>query len=116
LKCKNCYKEHDGSYGSGKFCNKKCACSFATKNKRKEINKKISNSLNKYFNNKIIKCKFCGKILKTKSNNYICEYCGYHNFTQKIKIPIINYCIICGNETKKIEKHVQKNVIIIYFH
>ena len=30
--CKNCGKEHDGSYGSGKFCSLKCARSYATKN------------------------------------------------------------------------------------
>ena len=35
--CKNCGKEHDGSYGSGKFCSLKCARSYATKNDIKKI-------------------------------------------------------------------------------
>ncbi len=40
--CENCNKEHNGIFGSGRFCSKECAKSFSTKEKRKEINKKIS--------------------------------------------------------------------------
>ena len=40
--CENCKKEHDGSYGSGRFCSSKCARAFSTKIKRKEINEKVS--------------------------------------------------------------------------
>lgn len=44
--CEKCGKEHDGSYGSGRFCSQSCARSFSTtNNSRKEINKKISNKL-----------------------------------------------------------------------
>lgn len=43
--CENCGKEHDGTYGSGRFCNCKCSRGFATKNKRAEINAKVSKSL-----------------------------------------------------------------------
>jgi len=43
--CENCKCEHEGSYGSGRFCSLKCARSFSTKNNRIEINKKISNTL-----------------------------------------------------------------------
>lgn len=42
MKCQNCNKEHDGSYGSGRFCSSHCARSFATSKNRKEINKKVS--------------------------------------------------------------------------
>jgi len=42
MKCENCDNEHDGSYGSGRFCSVKCARSFSTKNKRKELNEKVS--------------------------------------------------------------------------
>lgn len=45
--CENCGIEHDGSYGSGRFCTNKCARSFSTKNKRKEINRKVSEKLSK---------------------------------------------------------------------
>lgn len=43
--CESCGHQHDGSYGSGRFCNEKCAKSFSTKAKRKEINKKVSKIL-----------------------------------------------------------------------
>jgi hypothetical protein len=37
IKCENCGEDHDGSYGSGRFCSIKCARGFSTKEKRKEI-------------------------------------------------------------------------------
>lgn len=40
--CENCKCEHDQTYGSGRFCSVKCAKSFVTKAKRKEINKKLA--------------------------------------------------------------------------
>lgn len=43
--CENCGNEHDGTYGSGRFCSTKCSKGFSTKAKRKEINDKVSNSL-----------------------------------------------------------------------
>lgn len=42
MECEFCKKNHDGSYGGGRFCCVKCAKAFSTKNKRKEINEKIS--------------------------------------------------------------------------
>lgn len=45
--CENCDKEHDGSYGSGRFCSAKCARGYSTKLKRAEINEKVSSSLKK---------------------------------------------------------------------
>ena len=40
--CENCGSEHNGSYGSGRFCCEKCARGFSTKEKREEINEKVS--------------------------------------------------------------------------
>lgn len=37
--------DHDGDYGSGRFCSSKCARSYSTKQKRGEINKKVSDAL-----------------------------------------------------------------------
>jgi hypothetical protein len=45
--CENCGKEHDGSYGSGRFCCKECARSFSSKNNKGKL--------------KIGKCIICGK-------------------------------------------------------
>ena len=47
--CELCNKEHDGTYGSGRFCCAKCARSFSTHNKREEINKKVLNSNKVYY-------------------------------------------------------------------
>ena len=43
--CENCNNSHDGKYGSGRFCCKSCSRSYSTKNKRSEINKKVSSKL-----------------------------------------------------------------------
>lgn len=43
--CENCSIEHDGIYGSGRFCSSKCARGFSTKSKRTEINKRVSQKL-----------------------------------------------------------------------
>jgi len=42
MKCEMCGKEHDGKYGSGRFCSVKCARGFSTKEKRKSINERVS--------------------------------------------------------------------------
>lgn len=47
MKCEYCGKEHDGSYGKGRFCSAYCARGFSTKAKRKQINKKVSSTLRK---------------------------------------------------------------------
>lgn len=45
MNCETCNVEHDGTYGSGRFCNLKCAKSFSSRSKRKEINQKVSERL-----------------------------------------------------------------------
>lgn len=45
MKCEYCNCKHDGEYGSGRFCSKKCASGFSTKGKRKEISKKAKERL-----------------------------------------------------------------------
>jgi len=66
MKCENCKKEHDGTYGSGRFCSRSCS------NKRiitDETKKKISDGVNK---DNIIK----GKIKGNKAYFYVCDKCG----------------------------------------
>ncbi len=62
--CENCKEEHDGNYGSGRFCSCKCARGFSTKNKRNEINDKVSLALTKEPYKKY--CAFCNKLFFTK--------------------------------------------------
>ena len=43
--CENCGKEHDGSYGSGRFCCQACARAFSTSKNKDIINNKRRNTL-----------------------------------------------------------------------
>ena len=67
MKCENCGIDHDGEYGSGRFCSAKCARGFSTKSKRKQINEKVAKALTgrkaQYIpeERKVHKCKHCGK-------------------------------------------------------
>ena len=57
--CENCEVEIHQVYGSGRFCSSKCARGFSTKNKRKEINERVSIKLKKNPHLVTIKCKEC---------------------------------------------------------
>jgi len=45
MECENCKGSNEGTYGSGRFCSPKCARGFSSKEKRSEINEKVSKSL-----------------------------------------------------------------------
>lgn len=67
--CENCKLDHDGTYGSGRFCSKQCARSFSTKHKREEINKKVSNTLTGSGNGSVkLVCKNCGREFEVSWN------------------------------------------------
>lgn len=95
--CKKCGKEHDGSYGSGQFCSKECARSYAT------LNEKNKHQL------KEAKCINCGKIIYidkraslknckcNECNKKICKICGNSFIGSKSQT-------ICSNECKHINK------------
>ena len=87
MTCENCGKEHDGSYGSGRFCSKSCKCAFNAKK-----NHWSKNETREW------KCECCGLVFPTrrklkehqhetnhlldnkhmvvKSENPICPFCG----------------------------------------
>lgn len=77
--CEFCHKEHNGTYGSGRFCCKKCAKSFSSRH------------FKEHFKN--VKCISCGKEiqipLKASSKNCKCSECK-----KKFK----HRCEICGVE------------------
>ena len=99
MKCKNCKKEHDGSYGSGLFCCEEC---------KQQYN--LSNSSKKHI------CKFCGKEFKSSvslgGHVVNCEKnpnCGLARKKAQITVnknynlqnPLNKYtltCPVCGNE------------------
>jgi len=99
--CENCGNPHDGQYGSGRFCSSKCSRGFSTKEKRKEINEKVSKSLlgkpsflkgtstNRkglhLIDRKIMSCLVCGKekeVLITNTNKFCSRNCS-SSYTQK---------------------------------
>lgn len=63
--CENCGKEHDGNYGSGRFCCLKCARSFSTKFDKHE--------------KKVVKCINCGKEIQISKRasglKQLCDDC-----------------------------------------
>jgi predicted nucleic acid-binding Zn ribbon protein len=76
MNCENCNKEHNGKYASGRFCSEKCAKGFSTKDKRQEINKKISQKLSYPL---IIKtCERCKTefIVKKKNQRFCSNRCA----------------------------------------
>ena len=70
--CENCSSLHNGEYASGRFCSSKCSKSFSTKNKRKEINEKLSLIMLKAPIKK--QCPFCKKYFLTKRREK--KFCG----------------------------------------
>lgn len=67
--CEYCKDEHDGSFGTGRFCCLKCAMSFSSNFNKEERLSKVSSSLkgrNDFIWNKgrrkwVVKCKKCNK-------------------------------------------------------
>lgn len=78
--CENCGKEHDGTYGSGRFCSTKCSRGFSTKVKRKEINEKVSESIK----NRLTKGEYVGFAKPTKMKiELICKGCNSTFYSKK---------------------------------
>lgn len=95
--CENCNKEHEGSYGSGRFCCIKCARGFATKYNRVEISNKVSDTLlkrretTKYKTDFSVRyCKLCNKQLGRRNVTGLCYDCSNKNrtFSQETKKKI----------------------------
>jgi very-short-patch-repair endonuclease len=58
MKCERCGNEHDGSYGSGKYCSVKCARSRGPRTK--EFKEKVSKKLTKHVIEERV-CPICSK-------------------------------------------------------
>lgn len=103
MKCENCETNHDGTYGSGRFCTSKCARGFSTKGKRSLINEKVSKKLigsvphNKGIVSELtlkkeIECPYCKEIFMQK--HYKQKLCSrkcqrqYRTEESKIKISL----------------------------
>lgn len=112
MNCENCNEEHDGSYGSGRFCCQKCSRSFSTKEKRLEINKKVSKKLKGVSkegvfynrnNSKEVKQKRVEGLRKfhKQKKEKIKETTLFQNWSKKMKVDHVfeeigNKCEKCG--------------------
>ena len=98
--CEVCGKEHDGSYGSGRFCSRSCGCKYSAISRSKEclnfIKQKVQNSksLSKERKQKEYEatpkvCKNCGETYyknwaKTVKSDFCSRECA-RSFSTKIK-------------------------------
>ena len=86
--CENCGKEHDGSYGSGRFCSKECAKGFSGKQSGPGI---IYDT-----------CNCCGKKILIKKHSSkssrLCDECKQNVNTTNYTT---NTCKICGRRLIK---------------
>jgi len=116
MKCKNCKKNEAlkySKYSTGEFCSRECARAYSTKNKREEINKKVSEKmLKKSMSDERIlriieknngKYKSGTSVLKT----LICESCGDEFYTKNN----ILYCKECSKINKRIKTLVKLKVV-----
>ena len=51
ITCENCNKEHNGSYGSGRFCDEKCARTYSSNINKEQKGKKISEAMKERWKN-----------------------------------------------------------------
>lgn len=76
--CENCGKEHDGHFGSGRYCSRACANS---RHHSTETKQKISESIKKEI---ICYCQFCNKEFKNLTSKQL-------GWFEKYKEKIIDY-------------------------
>ena len=107
--CENCGSNHDGSYGSGRFCCSKCARGFSTKANREEINRKVSKSLGgKNYIPREKFCLYCGNKLKIGAKKFCSVSCqhkyNYYLFINKwllgLESGTTSYCEVSSNIRK----------------
>jgi len=97
--CEKCNIEHDGHYGSGRFCSKFCAFSFGANQNRAERNKKTSISLHQSaLGNRPIK--FC-----MKCKRHFPKPIGWKRRRcpdcPSSKIDLVSFDCLGGNEARK---------------
>lgn len=112
--CENCGKEHDGIYGSGRFCCASCRASYTNKRRgkrTKETKQKISEGVRKklllgtykphnQYTNGISKDYIQTTINDLVETNYISNPNMYHiknKFVNKLKYTILHTCSECNH-------------------
>lgn len=81
--CENCGKEHDGSFGTGRFCNNACKTAYCNSKRivSDTTKEKISNALKGKKKHKERYCKICGNVIaNTNSKSKFCScHCKHIN-------------------------------------
>lgn len=88
--CKVCGKEHDGSYGSGKFCSKHCRYIYIGRKSAKsekhqealKVNRKKCKNRSPFGT---WKCKFCNLIFETKKELYLHLHAEHQDLMGKFR-------------------------------
>lgn len=83
MNCENCGNEHEGTYGSGRFCSSKCARGFSTKEKRSLINEKVRNKLSKNF------CIKCGNKIGHCRKTKMCKKCLHLDISYRSQMSLL---------------------------
>ena len=78
MNCEYCKIEHTGVYGSGRFCSERCAKVFATKMKRKEINRKLHDQL------KGLRVSIATLHKVLRKLGFCCSFCGWCEYNSQI--------------------------------
>lgn len=81
MKCEYCHKEHTGDYATGRFCSAKCARGFSSREKREEINEKVSKRLGKYSKH----------IKKEDIVNIVSKATSMRDAARKLQIPYTTF-------------------------
>lgn len=91
--CENCNTIITKKYGSGRFCSEHCARGYSTRNKRQDINSKVSKTLRHIHENEEYfyitysgNCLNCNKSISNK--NKFCNSSCFGEYRRKIKIEL----------------------------
>lgn len=137
MNCKNCTHKvaiKYSQYSTGEFCSRECARAYSTKNKRVEINKKVSKKLTGVSRpDSVIKKitgqkngaykngKFCNKKLlkssvkrKNTSAEKICEECSSKFIVEWKKRKQRFCCPGCARKNKAVRDKLSKSLSIAY--
>jgi hypothetical protein len=86
MKCEKCNEEHDGSYGSGRFCSAECARSFSRNKDVKETKK--------------VNCCVCGIEIEVgkRAADTLCKCEGCREQPKRNFDERVDNCLFCSKE------------------
>jgi DNA-directed RNA polymerase subunit RPC12/RpoP len=114
--CENCGCEHNGEYGSGRFCSIKCSRGFSTKAKRSLINEQVSKKLKKIKALYNYKCETCGTDFESykirNGRKIVCDKCKRYVDHSKIISSVSSILELSSRTVRKILKRAKSSCVI----